>query len=239
MALKPNSTPNLMLLSNSRNPAGEYLVHARAAMARFAGSRKKALFFAFAGVTVGWSAYLAMVQEALDPIGFELTGAHDCTDLPHAIAHSDLLLVGGGNTFRLLHEMRVRNCLGAVRDAVMAGAGYIGWSAGSLLASPTICTTNDMPVIDPGGLDALGLVDFQINAHYNNAMPAGHQGETRNQRIAEYLELNPLARVVGLPEGNWLEVRGKELWLHGPHQSVVFQVGQDPVIVVSGPLILA
>ncbi len=234
-----NSPPNLLLLSNSRNPAGEYLVDAQAALARFAGQRRKALFFPFAGVTVDWDAYLAMVQQAVQPIGFELTGAHVCPDLRDAISRAELLLVGGGNTFRLLQEMRVRACLGPIRAAISAGAHYIGWSAGAVLASPTICTTNDMPIVDPRGFDALAVVPFQINAHYNNALPAGHQGETRNQRIAEYLVLNPQSRVVGLPEGNWLEVRGDRFTLHGPHANALFLARQEVVTIASGPLPLA
>jgi dipeptidase E len=232
-----NPPPNLLLLSNSRNPAGEYLVDALPALVSFTGKRKQALFFPFAGVTVDWDAYLSMVQKALEPIGFELTGAHQCKDLSHAIAQADLVLVGGGNTFRLLYEMRVRGCLDAIRSAVHAGAHYVGWSAGSVLAGPTIQTTNDMPIIDPLGMGALGLVPFQINAHYNNTLPAGHQGETRNQRLMEYLVVNAGARVLGLPEGNWLEVRGDRQSLGGPHPNVLFLAGHEPRPVTSGSLV--
>jgi dipeptidase E len=232
-----NPPPHLLLLSNSRNPAGEYLVDALPALGSFVGKRRQALFFPFAGVTVAWDAYLSMVQNALDPLGLELTGAHQCTDLPAAIAQSELLLVGGGNTFQLLHEMRARGCLDPIRSAVRLGAHYVGWSAGSLLACPTIQTTNDMPIVDPRGMDALGLVPFQINAHYNNALPAGHQGETRNQRLAEYLVVNAGARVLGLPEGNWLEVRGERQILGGPHPHVLFVAGEEPQPARSGPLL--
>lgn len=239
MAQTEKPHPSLLLLSNSRNPAGEYLVDALAAIAAFAGQRRKALFFPFAGVTVGWDAYLAMVQQALTPIGLVLTGAHTCADMRRAVAEAELLVVGGGNTFRLLQEMRAHACLSPVREAVRAGTPYIGWSAGAVLASPTICTTNDMPIVNPDGLDALELVPFQINAHYNNALPAGHQGETRNQRIAEYLLLNPHARVVGLPEGNWLQAHGTTFTLHGPHPNMLFLPGKEPASIASGPLVLA
>ena len=231
-----NTSPNLLLLSNSRNPAGEYLVHAREAIQSFAGPRRKALFFPFAGVTVDWDDYTAMAQNALQPLGFELTGAHTCADVHAAIAQTQLLLVGGGNTFRLLYEMRKRGCLSAVQAAVSSGTHYIGWSAGSVLASPSICTTNDMPIVDPKGLDALGMVPFQLNCHYNNVLPPGHQGESRNQRLAEYLVLNPAVPILALPEGNWLEVRGNKLCLFGPHSSVLFKTGRDPADIASGLL---
>ena len=237
MKQTPTVPPNLLLLSNSRSPNGDYLVHARKAMVPFAGQRRRALFFPFAAVTMDWGTYLETVQQALHPIGITLTGAHRSRDIGRSIAEADLLLVGGGNTFRLLHELRIRGCLEAIRAAVSAGAHYIGWSAGSVVATPSIRTTNDMPIVDPGGLDALGLVRFQINAHYNNALPPGHQGETRNQRLAEYLAMNPRSRVVGLPEGNWMEVRGESVSLHGPHTNFLFLAGTDPASMAAGPLV--
>lgn len=239
MSAAPEPSPTLLLLSNSRNPAGEYLVDALPAIARFAAGRRKALFFAFAGVAMGWDDALDLARQALGPTGLELAGAHHYADVLQAIEEAELLLVGGGNTFRLLHEMRARGWLGPLGDAVRSGKPYAGWSAGSVLACPTICTTNDMPIIDPGGLSALDLVPFQINAHYTNARPTGHQGETRDQRIAEYLALNPAYPVLGLPEGNWLEAGAGALSLHGPHDSVLFLAGQEPRRCAAGPLSLA
>jgi len=220
------AAPRLLLLSNSRNPAGQYLVHARAALARIADGRRTALFLPFAGTTISWDDYLDLAQQALDPVGLQLQGAHRCADLPEAIGTAEMLLVGGGNTFCLLQALRQRAALQPIRDAV----------AGAVLATPSIATTNDMPIVDPGGFDALGLVPFQINAHYTNALPAGHQGETRNQRIAEYLVRNPAKTVLGLPEGNWVEVCGTRMVLHGPHAAWWFRSAREPLMLESGLL---
>ena len=95
-----------------------------------------------------------------------------------------------------------------------------------------------MPIVDPQGLVALALVPFQINAHYNNALPAGRPGETRNQSIAEYLAQNPQAYVEPLPEANWLDVRGNKFSLHGLAGNVLFMAGKAPVVALSGPLVL-
>ncbi len=238
MTSHPESPQRLLLLSNSHNPAGEYLVHAREAITTFVAQRRKALFFPFAGTTIAWDSYLAMAQEALRPCGLELATAHTSPDLARAIGEAEVLIVGGGNTFRLLHEMRVHRGLEPLREAILAGKPYIGWSAGAVLASPTICTTNDMPIVNPGGFDALGVLPFQINAHYTNALPTGHQGETRNQRLAEYLVMNPHARVLALPEGNWLEVQGLRHTVHGPHTNWLFLAGKGPLAVAQGPLVL-
>ncbi|MFC4273913.1 dipeptidase PepE [Achromobacter aloeverae] len=227
---------NLLLLSNSRSPDGGYLDHAVELARELAGGRTKALFLPFAGVTTTWDEYTDKVRQALAPAGLALTGAH--TVQAADIAAFELVIVGGGNTFQLTQQARQRGWLQAVRRSVAAGTPYMGWSAGANLACPTICTTNDMPIVDPGGFDALGLIDMQINPHYTNALPAGHQGETRDQRIAEFLAVRPEMKVIGLPEGDWLRVRGKQVQLGGPHPARVFQGGREAV-EVTAPALLA
>jgi dipeptidase E len=227
----------LLLLSNSRGPDGSYLVHAAAPIRDVIGTRTKALFLPFAGVTQGWDEYTAKVAAALAPTGLALTGAH--TSDPKSIADFDVVVAGGGNTFQLVKECRARGWLPAIRKHVQGGAPFIGWSAGANLACPTLCTTNDMPIVDPQGFDALGLVSFQINPHYTNALPAGHQGETRNERIAEYLTANPASMVVALPEGDWLTVDDKATVFHGPHKGYVFRHAIEAVELMDGSVIPA
>lgn len=229
---------NLLLLSNSRMPDGRYLAHALDAIGEAAAGRRRALFLPFAGTTIAWDDYAANVREALAPLGLEIAGAHREADPVAALAAAELVLVGGGNTFRLLHESRRRGWLGPIRAAVRAGLPYVGWSAGSVLAGPTIRTTNDMPIVDPGGLESLALVPFQLNCHYTDAMPPGHQGETRRQRLAEYLVLSPRDTVVGLPEGDWLTVRDDAVALHGPYGGWLFRAGAEPRALAAGPLAL-
>lgn len=222
----------LLLLSNSRTPNGEYLSHAIAPLRALAHGRTKTLFLPFAGVTTDWDDYTAKVQAALAPMGLALTGAHT-VDAAQAGAF-ELVLAGGGNTFQLVKECRERGWLQALRTQVLAGMPYAGWSAGANLACPTLCTTNDMPIVDPKGYDALGLIPFQINPHYTNALPAGHQGETRNDRIQEFLAANPAATVVALPEGDWLAGNGDRMTFHGPHAGLLFRHGQPPVELHDG-----
>ena len=212
----------LLLLSNSRNPGGEYLAHALEAFAAVLAGRTAAWFVPFAGVTVPWDGYTTMVATALAPLGVTVTGAH-VRQMPAA---GEAILVGGGNTFQLLAEMRSRGLLDVVRSAVGAGVPYAGWSAGANLACPTIRTTNDMPIVDPRGFEAFGFVPYQINPHFTNAMPPGHQGETREQRLTEFVTANPAVPVLGLPEGDWLTVVDDRHTLHGPKDAVWIRHGQ-------------
>lgn len=224
---------NLLLLSNSRSPDGGYLTHAGEAITEVGGGRKRAVFIPYAGVTMSWDDYAKRVQDVFSPLGIDVASAHHSDDPAALVAQAEIIVVGGGNTFNLLKCCREAGLLPLIASRVKAGAPYIGWSAGANLASPTICTTNDMPIVDPGGFDALGLVSFQLNPHYTNALPAGHQGETRDQRIAEYLVANPAQRVLGLPEGDWLRVADSQINLYGPWPAQWFRAGQEPQVINS------
>ncbi|SPA44396.1 dipeptidase PepE [Cupriavidus taiwanensis] len=227
----------LLLLSNSTSDAG-YLVHAHDALRELAGGRTRACFLPFAGVTRDWDAYEALVRDALAPAGIDAHSPHRLSDADcvRAVEAAELIVIGGGNTFRLLQCLRERGLLPVIARQVTAGAArYIGWSAGTNVACPTIRTTNDMPVADPGGLDALALVPFQINPHYFNLAVAGFRGETRDQRLAEFTVLQPRMPVLGLPEGNWVRVSGDRMEMGGAHGARWF-LGPEIVDVAPGAL---
>nr|WP_315595077.1 dipeptidase PepE [uncultured Cupriavidus sp.] len=226
---------DLLLLSNSTSDEG-YLVHAAAAIAELADGRTDALFVPYAGVTRNWDDYAAQVREAFATIGITVRSLHQQDDALAAVNAASLIVVGGGNTFRLLQVLRQQGLLAPMAARVRSGAArYIGWSAGSNLATPTIRTTNDMPVVDPGGFDALDLVPFQINPHYYNLEIEGFRGETRDQRLAEFRTLAPTTPVLGLPEGDWIRVSDGTCSLHGAHAARWF-LGERTWDVTAGPL---
>lgn len=232
---------NLLLLSNSSSDAG-YLTHALPWVREWAGQHDAsgdALFIPFAGVTRTWDEYETLVANALAPL-LKVRSVHRMDDPVAAVRKARHILVGGGNTFALLGEMRRTGLLAAIRERVQSGeASYMGWSAGSNVACPTICTTNDMPIVDPQGFDALGFVPFQINAHYTDAHPAGHRGETREQRLREYTLKQPDMRVIGLPEGTGLHVQGTQYRLLGDAGARHFLGSEAPRWLPAGPLAMA
>ncbi|SDD90874.1 dipeptidase E [Cupriavidus sp. YR651] len=228
---------DLLLLSNSTSDDG-YLVHAADAITELADGQTEALFVPFAGVTRDWDEYAAQVREAFAPLGIAIRSLHEEKDALAAVNAARLILVGGGNTFRLLQVLRQQGLLAPMAARVRSGAArYIGWSAGSNLATPTIRTTNDMPVVDPGGFDALGLVPFQINPHYFNVLVPGFRGETRDQRLAEFTTMSPATPVLGLPEGDWVRVSDDRYTLHGAHAARWF-LGTQTWDVTAGALSL-
>ncbi|HSC30958.1 MAG TPA: dipeptidase PepE [Gemmatimonadaceae bacterium] len=223
----------LLLLSNSRDAEGRVLVYARAALEDALAGVTRAVFVPFAAVSFSLDVYVERVREIFRPFGVELESVHHASDPADAVRCAGAIIVGGGNTFQLLRRLASSGLLSAIRERVHAGVPYIGWSAGSVVACPTISTTNDMPIAEPPGLGALGLVPFQINAHYTDFHPPGHQGETRAERIAEFLVLHPRTTVVGLREGSALRVTDRVVELTGRPEggagARVFASGRAPV----------
>jgi dipeptidase E len=220
----------LLLLSNSRNYGGGYLDHAEEWIRAFLGDHvRRALFVPYAGVTVGWDDYAANVAERFSRFDVNVTSIHKLKHAVKEIESADAIIVGGGNTFHLLKQLYDNGALWAIRERVLAGVPYIGWSAGSNVACPTIRTTNDMPIVEPSRLDAMRLVAFQINPHYTEESIPNHGGETRPQRIAEFTKANPGVTVVGLREGSALRVIHGVVTLLGPHPAKLFRDGEEAV----------
>jgi dipeptidase E len=222
----------LLLISNSTLHGRGYLDHAEKEILDLVGSRKKVLFVPFA--LYDRASYAAKVKDRLRDMGLSLTSIHDVSNMPRAIAEADVLFIGGGNTFRLLKGLHDHNLLDPIRRRIAAGTPYIGSSAGSIVACPTLQTTKDMPIVQPLSFEALGLVSFQVSPHYLDPDPSStHMGETQEERILQFLEENE-APVVGLREGSMLRVQDGAVTLKGPHTARVFRCGEQPVEVPSG-----
>ena len=222
------SRKRLLLLSNSMNYGQEFLEHAVSDIKNFLGAEvKRVLFVPFAGVTRSYDEYAAAVSGRFEEMGYALDSVHRAADAIEAVRSAEAIAVGGGNTFHLLRELYKLGLIESIRERVEAGTAYIGWSAGSNVACPTIRTTNDMPIVEPQSFDALNLVPFQINPHYTDEQLTGHSGETREQRIAEFTKANPEATVVGLREGSILRIEGQTVKLLGEKTARIFKSGED------------
>lgn len=206
---------NLLLISNSTNAGEPYLQYPMAEIAQTLRGIKEIVFIPYAAVTFPYAEYERRVQARFDELGIRVRSIHQSPNPRMMIRHAEAICVGGGNTFALAKKMQEQQLMGAIRCRIAAGVPYVGWSAGSNVACPTISTTNDMPIVQPESFDAIGAVKFQINPHYLDANPAGHAGETREQRILEYIEANPRRWVVGLREGSMLRLTDEGLTLIG------------------------
>jgi dipeptidase E len=216
----------ILLLSSSSVSGSNSLDYAEEVIHEFFGDTKRVLFFPYA--LADRASYFARVEERLGRMGYKVEGIHEASSPGAAIEKAEAVFVGGGNTFRLLKTMYDLDLLGVLRDRVEAGAAYLGSSAGSNLACPTICTTNDMPIVEPPSFAALGLIPMQINPHYLDPDPnSTHMGETREERILQFLEENETP-VIGLREGAWLRLERGEGRLGGTNGARLFQRDAAP-----------
>lgn len=225
----------LFLLSNSTAFGRRYLEHALEGLQDFLGDERSVLFVPYAVAQANYEDYTAFIQAALDALGAAVRGVHTCRDPRQAVKEARVLYVGGGNSFRLLKALQQQQLLTLVRERVEAGElRYIGASAGTNMACPSLRTTNDMPIVQPRSFEAFGLLPFQINPHYLDPDPTStHQGETRAARIAEFLEENGVA-VLGMREGSWLRRNGPALRLEGVAGARLFIRHREPQEIAPG-----
>jgi dipeptidase E len=218
---------HVLLVSNSTVYGRGYLDHVEEEIRSFLGTVKRVLFFPFA--LHDRDAYAAKAKTRFAALGYSVSSAHGAENPRRAVEETDAIFIGGGNTFRLLKALQDLELIEPIRRQVMSGTPYIGSSAGSNVAGPTIKTTKDMPIVQPQSFDSLGLVPFQISPHFQDPDPTSrHMGETQEERILQFLEEND-APVVGMREGAWLLVEGDRVTLKGLTGARIFRRGKDPV----------
>jgi dipeptidase E len=216
----------LLLISNSTNPGEEYLAFPMPQIKAFLGPRiVNILFIPYAGITISYDNYSIRVNQRFQEIGHSVTSIHTFSDPLKAVQDADVIVVGGGNTWQLLSLLQNNKLIQPIRERILAGIPYIGWSAGSNLCCPTIRTTNDMPVVQPESFSSFNLIPFQINPHFLDVNPEGHSGETREDRIKEFIQVNQNIYVVGLREGTMLLLENKSIRLIGKRKARIFRYG--------------
>jgi dipeptidase E len=219
----------LLLISNSTNPGEAYLDYPKKNISEFIGPRPvKVLFIPYAAITFSYDEYERKVKERFIEIGHDLVSIHHFKDPVSAVKGASIIVTGGGNTWMLLRLLQENHLIDPVREKVLSGTPYIGWSAGSNVACPTIMTTNDMPVVEPDSFQAFDLIPFQINPHYLDSNPSGHSGETREQRIEEFINVNPGVYVTGLREGTMLLIKDGNITLAGRSKARIFKRYETP-----------
>ena len=221
------SAKRILLISNSTVYGRGYLDHVEEQIKSFLGDATKILFFPFA--LHDRDTYAAKAKARFAAMGYSVEAAHAVPDAREAIEQTDAIFIGGGNTFRLLKALQDLDLLDPIRRKVKDAAPYIGSSAGSNVAGPTIKTTKDMPIVQPRSFDSLGLVPFQISPHFQDSDPnSTHMGETQEERILQFLEENQTP-VVGIREGAWLVCENSAVTLKGDAGARIFRRGEAPV----------
>jgi dipeptidase E len=182
-------------------------------------------------VRISFDDYAARVRDRFAELGYALDSIHEQEQPLQAVQEAEAIVVGGGNTFHLVAHLHRHGLVSAITQRVLDGVPYVGWSAGANVACPTLSTTNDMPIVEPASFDTFDLVPFQINPHFTDATIPNHGGETRSERIIEYVTANPARRVIGLPEGTGLRIEGDSIHLIGERQATLFRHDAAPQLI--------
>jgi len=224
----------LLLVSNSTLYGQKWLEHVKGIFSEFLKGKKHAIFIPYA--LHDHKLFTKKANSYFNKIGLFLKSIDDVESIESEINQTEAIIVGGGNTFRLLKGLQKEDCLvlNTIKKTVESGVPFVGWSAGTNIACPTIMTTNDMPIVQQPSLDGLNLIPFQINPHYLDPNPnSRHMGETREARIKEFHEENDVP-VIGLREGAWLRIDNKELTLGGINGAKIFKKDQTPIEYLPG-----
>ena len=220
----------LLLISNSTNPGEAYLDYPKQNIKDFLGEAPiNCLFIPYAAVTFSFDEYEDKVNTRFAEIGHKVTSIHHYDNPVEAIEKAEAIVVGGGNTWQLVKMLQDNNLMAPIAKKVVGGTPYVGWSAGSNIACPTLKTTNDMPIVEPVKFDTLNLVPFQINPHYLDDNNDTHGGETRETRIVEFIHANKEVYVVGLREGCMLLLENNDIEMIGSRSARIFHYGKETV----------
>lgn len=218
---------NLLLASTSTLHGQDYLEYILPEIKQHFSGCSQILFIPYARPGgISHQEYTSLAKSALEKVDLSVKGIHEFEDAGSAVRQAQGIFTGGGNTFLLLQQLYSNDLMKCLKDVLSAGTPYLGTSAGTNLASLSIKTTNDMPIVYPPSFNSLGLVPFNINPHYLDPDPdSTHKGETRETRIREFHQFNS-PPVVGLREGSWLEVKGSDITLKGGGPARIFEAAK-------------
>ena len=218
---------NALLISASSYQDTGYLRHCKNWVKDFLGEngKEEILFIPYAGVRRTNDEYEQKVIDRLK--NKNIKSIHHYEDKISAIKNANSIAVGGGNTFMLLYTLYKLNLIEPIKEAVANGTKYFGWSAGANIAGKTMMTTNDMPIIMPKSFDSLNIFPYQINPHFISGKLAGHNGESREERLEEFLIANPKETIYALPEGTALLIGGDEAEVIGHSEILKFEYQKE------------
>ena len=226
---------NCIVASTSTLHGSRYLEYLQKPLKKLFDGAGEILFIPYARPGgISHEEYTQIARKGLSSICENIVGLHEKEDSKEAIRKAEAVFTGGGNTFLLVKQLYQHKLMEDLKKAIQGGTAYLGTSAGSNICGQSMQNTNDMPIVYPPSFKTMGIIPFNINAHYLDPEPdSKHMGETRETRIKEFHKLNKTP-VLGLREGSWLEVKNKGIWLRGNLSARLFEAEKPAREIESG-----
>ena len=225
----------LIIASTSTIHGSGYLEYLLPTLTTFFADVKTILFIPYARPGgISYNEYTKIAEKAFAKINIAVKGIHEFNNTKEAIQNAEAIFTGGGNTFELVNQLYKNDVILTLKQVLEKGTPYLGTSAGSNICGIDMKNTNDMPIVYPPSFTTLGIIPFNINAHYLDPLEGSkHMGETRETRIKEFHIFNEVS-VLGLREGSWLQVLGDVIYLEGVLSARLFKQNKQPVELESG-----
>ena len=219
---------NLILASSSTIHGSGYLEYLQPQLKTLFEGVSEILFIPYARPSgISYDAYTEVASKGLFNLGVKVKGIHQCPDPKKGLNAAQAVFVGGGNTFVLVDTLQKLGLMSVLKKKIAAGMPYLGTSAGSNICGVSMQTTNDMPIVQPESFSTLGIIPFNLNAHFIVAdKNSTHKGETRETRIKEFHVFNTVS-VIGLQEGSWLQISGNQVKLEGALNAFLFEQNRE------------
>jgi dipeptidase E len=220
----------LLIASSSTIHGSGFLEYLSPTLTSFFEGVSSLVFIPYARPSgISYDEYTLKVAHYFNTIGIDVTGIHEFESPIEAIEKAEAIFTGGGNTFELVNQLYKQNLFSILSEVLNTGTPYLGTSAGSNICGISMMNTNDMPIVYPPSFLTLGIIPFNINAHYIEPVKGSkHMGETRETRIKEYHFFNQTP-VLGLREGSWLEVVDESITLKGSLPGKWFEKDKKPM----------
>jgi len=224
----------MLLASTSTIYGQKYLEYLHNEIKNLFSGCKKILFVPYARPSgISHLEYTEKAKNVFKILNLEIID-YTNEDLRESLEKCDGIFIGGGNTFLLLDKLYQYSLIDILKNKIDSGIPYLGTSAGTNICGITIGTTNDMPIVHVKSLEALEIIDFNINPHYLDPIDGfEHMGESRETRINEFHKFNDQF-VIGLREGSYLQVEGDDIYLKGLKHAVIFKKENEKFEIENG-----
>lgn len=205
---------------------GDIVKSARAKLNEVIDHNKRALYIPFAWPDSTYTGCLEFMKNELSDVDFKGIDMVISTDelLNMNLSDYSFIYIGGGNTYKLLYQLKVSGCFNKIKDYLINEDGIVyGGSAGAIifglcLDSCNLDDENEVGLTDNTGFN---MIDgYSLLCHFTN------RDINKTLESEKYLlELSKKIPVLAIPEEDTIYVDNKQIEFIGSKDYYIFKDG--------------